>query len=245
MIRSSSSSCISSSTCQSVNPWSCFIFSPYPLSNILSITPASFVVCPLSGWCSISINTHRACWAGMWKKNVAVHCWTLQSQRFTCSSTVNRAYPLFSTGHTESCMVSPCLELNSAFSLFVGGQRILETERLEVGELEWFGSKQVRPGSEEVCCRRGLRGSVLSVGLQKVNYVLVGGSLCHRQCCLSILGKNTEKMSQFHIKDIAVTVLILTVAVLCCSFSSNWTLKYILYVRTVYTATALIHTTML
>ncbi len=176
--------------------------------------------------------------AEMWKKNVAVHCWTLQW--FICSSTVNRAYPLF-----PLVIQSPVWYhhvFNSTFSLFVGGQRILETERLEVGELEWFGSKQGWPGSEEVCGRRGLRGSVRSVGLQKVNYVLVGGSLSHRQCCLSVLGKNREKMSQFHIKDIAVTLLILTVAVLCCAFSSNWTLQYI---RTVYTAPALIQTTML
>lgn len=43
--------------------------------------------------------------------------------------------------------------------------------------------KRGEPGSEEVSSGRGL-----GVGLQKVNYVLVGGSLCHLLSCLSILG---------------------------------------------------------
>lgn len=46
------------------------------------------------------------------------------------------------------------------------------------------------PGSEVVSSGRGL-----GVGLQKVNYVLVGGFLCHFFSGLSILGrkKNREK----------------------------------------------------
>lgn len=44
-------------------------------------------------------------------------------------------------------------------------------------------SKHGEPGSEEVSGRRGL-----GVGLQKVNYVLVGGSHGHFLSCLSILG---------------------------------------------------------
>ena len=40
----------------------------------------------------------------------------------------------------------------------------------------------------------GSRGLGLSVGLQKVNYVLVGGSLCHRQRCLTILRENREQI---------------------------------------------------
>lgn len=53
--------------------------------------------------------------------------------------------------------------------------------------------KQGRRGSEEVCGRRGLSGSGLSVVYQEVNYVSVGGSLCHRLCCLSILGKKRRE----------------------------------------------------
>lgn len=64
--------------------------------------------------------------AETWKKNVGVHCWTLQSQRFICISTVNRACPLFP-------LSSMCHRvLNLTFSLFVGGQRLLEIEGLGV-----------------------------------------------------------------------------------------------------------------
>lgn len=49
-------------------------------------------------------------------------------------------------------------------------------------------SKRGETGSEEVGS-----GGGLSVGLQKVNYVLVGGSLCHFFSCLSILGGKKTK----------------------------------------------------
>lgn len=42
--------------------------------------------------------------------------------------------------------------------------------------------KRGEPGSEEVSGGRGL-----GLGLQKVNYVLVGGSLCHFLSRLSVL----------------------------------------------------------
>lgn len=173
-----------------------------------------FVVCPLSGWCSISINTHWACWQRCGRRMWAYMA--RHPQKCICSSTVNRAYPLFPLV-TQSCMVSSCLKFN-LFPLCwwaegLGNWRV-------GGQLA--ESKQVWPGSEEVCGRWGLRGSGLSMGLQKVNYVLVGASLCHRLCCLTILWKNRKKMSYFPIKEIAVGVLILTVAVLCCSFSSKW-----------------------
>lgn len=52
-------------------------------------------------------------------------------------------------------------------------------------------SKGGEPGSEEVSSGRGL-----GVGLQKVNYVLVGGFLCHFFSGLSILGmKKTRENS--------------------------------------------------
>lgn len=57
----------------------------------------------------------------------------------------------------------------------------------------WQKGKVVNePGSEEVS-----GGGGLGVGLQKVNYVLVGGSLGHLLSCLTILGrkKKTEKNS--------------------------------------------------
>lgn len=135
MIRSSSLSSIPSSNCQSINPWFCFIFSPCLLSNILTITPSSF--CFLSTeWLMQHIHKHpQGMLAEMWKKNVAVHFWTLQSQRFICNSTVNRAHPLFPLVIQRAVWCN--YVFNSTFSLLVGGKKVSEIERLEVGELEW------------------------------------------------------------------------------------------------------------
>lgn len=151
----------------------------------------------------------------------------LHSQRFVCSSNDETRTSAFSTGQTVSFIVFIVFVLNSPCSLFVGGHLVLQTEGFRSARLSWR-RKEGRHGSEEVCSRWGLRALGLSVCLQKVNYVLVGGSLCHRLCCLSILGKNREKMSQHHIEDIAVALLNLTVAVLCHSISSDWTLQEIL-----------------
>lgn len=63
--------------------------------------------------------------------------------------------------------------------------------------------------SEEVCGACGLRGLDLSVGLQKVNYVLLRGSFCHQQSRLTVLGGKKQTF-----QNTAVTFLNHTVAVL-------------------------------
>lgn len=97
----------------------------------------------------------------MWKKDVGVYGWTLQ--RFGCRK---QSISTFPTGQTE-----PSLFLS--LKLRLAGY---------IAELAWSG-KLGRPGSEEAC----RRGSGLSMGLQKVHYVFVGGSFCHCQRCLTIL----------------------------------------------------------
>lgn len=135
-----------------------------------------------------------------------VHCWTLHSQRFMCLVfTVNKNIQMFPLSWRAEGLAS---------------------WKVWVSYLEWL--EQVNRfgfGSEEVCGGGEVGGSGLSMGPQKVNYVLVGGSLRHQLCCLSILWKNREKMSQHHFKDTAVTALIQTVAVLCFPNSASWTLQ--------------------
>lgn len=78
--------------------------------------------------------------------------------------------------------------------VFISAFSTVLLSREDLGNRCWGGqaggvwrNRQHRSGSVEVSGRRGLRGLSLSMGLQKVNYVLVGGSLCHRLGCLSIL----------------------------------------------------------
>lgn len=156
------------------------------------------------------------------EENVAIHCWMLHSQMFFHSSNNKQEHLLFPLvkQSLRITFYSVCPSLN-LFPLCwwapgLANWRVPSRSRRR---------KQGRHGSEEVCGWWGLSSSSLSVVHQEVNYVSVGGRLCHRLCCLSILGKNREKMSQRHMEDIAVAFLSLTVAVSCHFMSSNWTWK--------------------
>lgn len=159
------------------SPWSVFIVSSCPLLNILSITlvamamsyhqckwPSLFVR-PLSGWCSISINAHGACW------QTCGRMWAPRAPRQTeCSR--------FFLPIIQMLFVHFAL---SSFSFCFGGKRVLKWKG-------WSGLEQC--GSKQLCARRAL-----SLGLQKVNYVLLGGSFCDRQCCLTVLGVKEKNKS--------------------------------------------------
>lgn len=173
---------------------------------------AVFVVCPLSCWCSISINTHGACWQRCGRKMCESIAGCSSCRGFYESSQrsmVNWEHSLFPL--ITQISLYRCFYFSFQPSILVcrgyWNGRVCGWR----AEVVWK-SKRLWSGSKEVCGRWGLGAWHLSVGLQKVNYVFVGGSFCHQQCCLTIL--RGSRKSQFHVKDYVVTALILTVAVL-------------------------------
>lgn len=159
--------------------------------------------------------------AEMWKKNVAVHCWTLHSQRIIWSSTINRNIHFFHWSYRVLC--SATMSLIQPFpSLLVGR----ESGKLKgSGSASWsvnrFGLAQrrsvVEEGSEARVSAWAFRRSTMSW------WEAPSATNC---AVCPFWGENRQNMSQRHIKDIAVAVLFLTVAVLCRTISRNRTLQY-------------------
>lgn len=117
--------------------------------------------------------------------------------------------------------------LNSTFSLFVGGQRVWQIEGFRVSQMVWLeevnrvGLAQrrsvVEGGSEARVSAWAFRRSTMSW------WEAPSATNC---AVCPFWGENRQNMSQRHIKDIAVAVLFLTVAVLCRAISRNRTLQY-------------------